>query len=107
MHAPLGSRISSGDDHPPVWQHILSELAVKDELVTTGLRHLRGRGQLIEEENAFPGGGKELGRYPFGLVCLDPRQSPQIYWIKLYGTDIEELEVKILRDLRDDLRLAD
>ena len=65
MHAPLGGRIAGGDDHPAVRQHILSQFAVKHQLVAAGLRHLRSRRQFIEKQDAFPGSGKELGRHPF------------------------------------------
>jgi hypothetical protein len=41
------------------------------------------------------------------LVRLDPWESPQIDRIELDCADVEELIVEIVRNLRDDLRLAD
>jgi len=67
------------------------------------LGHLRRGGQLVEKENAFAAGGKELGRDPFGLIFFDPGQSPQIDRIELHGTNVKELIVEIVRNLSDDL----
>ena len=77
------------------------------QLTAAGLRHLWRGGQLIEKQDAFPSGGKELGRHPFGLVCFDPGQPSQINRIELHGANVKELIVEIVRDLSDDLRLAD
>ena len=107
VYAPLGSRIAGGDDHPAVRQHILSQLAVENQLVAAGLRHLRSRCQLIEKENALALGRQELGWNPFGLVCGDTRQSPKIDRIELDGTNVKKLKVKIGSDLRHDLRFTD
>ena len=107
MPTPFCGRISCGDEHPPIRQHILAEFAVEYQLVAAGLRHLRRQGQLVEKQNAFSSGRKKLGRHPLGLVCLDPWQSSQIDRIELDGAHVKEVEVEIVRDLRDDLRLAD
>ena len=69
--------------------------------------HLRCRCQLIQKQNAFACGGKELGRHPFGLVFRDPRQTPEIDRVKLHGPHIEKVVVEIVGDLGDDLRLSD
>jgi hypothetical protein len=90
MHSALGGWIAGGDDHPPIRQHILAQLAVEHQLIASGLRHLRRRGQLIEKEDALPGGWEKLGRYPFGLVFLDPRQAPQIDRVELHGAYVKE-----------------
>jgi hypothetical protein len=98
------SHLRYSDDHPAVWQHILSEFAIEHQLIAAGLRHLRRCGQLIEKQNAFSSGGKELGRHPFGLIRCNSRQPPQIDRIELHGAYVEELIVEIVGDLRDDLR---
>src|ERR1035438_7411146 len=99
MHTPFRGRISCGNDHPTVWQHILSEFAVEYQLIAAGLRHLRRRGQFIEKQNAFSGGRKKLGRHPLGLVCLDTWQAPQIDRIELDSANVYELKLAIVRDL--------
>jgi hypothetical protein len=107
MHTPLRRRVACGDYHPAVWKHVFAQFAVEHQLVAPGLRHLRRRGQFIEKENAFPCGGQEFGWHPFGLVCFDSGQPPQIDRIELHGANIKELKGEIVRDLRDDLRFAD
>jgi hypothetical protein len=78
MHASLRGRIAGGNDYRAVRQHILSEFAIKQQLVAVGLRHLRGRRQLIEKQNAFPGSEKKLGWHSFDLICFDAGPSAQI-----------------------------
>jgi hypothetical protein len=107
MHATLRGRIAGGDDHPPVGQHVLAQFAVEHQLVAAGLRHLRRRGQLIEKENAFPSVGRNLGGTHSvwsALIRGSPRRSTGS---SCTARTSRKLEVEIVRDLGDDLRLAD
>jgi hypothetical protein len=106
MNAALGGWIPSSDDDPAIRQHILAKLPVKNQLIATGLGHLRRRGQLVKKENAFPGGREKLGWYPFGLILGNTRQTPEIDRVKLHGPHIEKVVVEIVSDLSNDLRLS-
>jgi hypothetical protein len=66
---------------------------------------MRRRCQLIEKENAFACGGEKLERHPSGLVFGDPWQTAQIDRVKLHGPHVEKIVVKVVGDLRADLRL--
>lgn len=103
MNPSFRCRVAGGHDDPPIRQAILAQPAVEHQLIASGLRHLRRGRQLIEEENAFTGGGQEPGRHPFGLIGGDPRQTAQINRVKLHRADIEKLIAEIVGDLVDDL----
>jgi hypothetical protein len=107
VNATLGGRIPGCDDNPAIGQHILAELPVQYQLIAARLGHLRRRGQLIEKEDAFACGGKELGRHPFGLVLGDPRQTPEIDRVELHGPHIEKVVVEVVGDLGNDLGFPD
>lgn len=107
MDASLGCGIAGCNHYPSIGELVLAELAIEDQLVASRLRHLRCGGQLIEKEDAFPCGGKKLGRDPFSLVRRNARQTAKIDGIELYGPHIQEVVVEIGRHLAHDLRFAD
>ena len=106
MHTTLRCRIASGDDDPPVGEHVFAQFTVEDELIAARLGHLRCRGQLVQKENALSLVGQELGRNPLGLVRCDARQSAQIDRIELNGAHVKKRASEIARHLGDDLRFA-
>ena len=55
------------------------------------LRHLRSGSQLVEIEDALPGGRQKLRWHPFCLICRDTRQPAQIDRVKLHSSNVEEL----------------
>ena len=93
--------------NPAVWEPIVAERAIENELIARGLGHRGSRGQLIEKEDAFPACREEIRSDPFRPVILDAWQSPEIDGIELDGAHVNKVALQLLRDLLNELGFAD
>ena len=91
-------------DMPFFWEDILSDAAVEDELVETGLDKGRSGIEFVKKEEAFRSrvGRKEGRRTPPCLVTIHSGNPPQVGRIEQRGPDIEEFQFPIAGDGADD-----
>jgi hypothetical protein len=98
----------AGSKYLPIGRHdIVSQPAVKHQLVARGLDHLRRGGQLVEKKDAFTVTRQEVWYEPLGGVTVDAGKAAQVNGVQQNGAQVDEFTALCGGQVADDFGLAD
>ena len=110
-HAAVALAVAGREDHPAVRHLVFAQAAVENQLVGRGRHGRRRRGDLVEKQDARRavafGIRQHRGNRPFDQLAVAERNAAQVGRLHLRQADVDQRHAVLLRNLGDDLRLAD
>ena len=111
MSAAVAVAVARREDDPARRHPVVAEPAIEDQLVGRGGDRGRGRGDLVQEQDAAlavaRGVRQQRRDRPLDEVAFAKRHAAQIRRLHLREPDIDERHAVRARDAGYDLRLAD